>query len=127
LLWLAAGLAAAALLWLLLALALLLAGRRADAREVIAFVPDCVVLGRRLLGDRRVPRRTKLALALLVAYLAVPLDLVPDFVPVVGQLDDALLVALVIAYVARRSGRELVTELWPGSERGLRIVLSFAN
>ena len=87
------------------------------------FVPDCLVLFRRLLRDPRVPRRAKVALGLMVGYLAMPFDLVPDFIPVVGQLDDALLVAVAIAYVVRRAGRDVVEELWPGSERGLRVIL----
>jgi uncharacterized membrane protein YkvA (DUF1232 family) len=91
---------------------------------VAAFIPDCVVLCKRLLGDREVPRRAKLALVLLVAYLAMPFDLVPDFVPVAGQLDDAILVAVVLAYVARSAGPRRIEELWPGSERGLRVVLA---
>ncbi len=73
------------------------------------------------------PRRAKAALGLLVLYLALPFDLVPDFIPVAGQLDDALLVAAVIAYVVRRTGRGLVEELWPGSERGLRVVLALTR
>jgi uncharacterized membrane protein YkvA (DUF1232 family) len=81
---------------------------------------------RRLLRDRRVPRRAKVVLALLLVYLATPFDIVPDFVPVVGQLDDAILLAAAVAYVARSAGRELVEELWPGSERGLRVVLALA-
>jgi uncharacterized membrane protein YkvA (DUF1232 family) len=88
------------------------------------FIPDCVVLFKRLLGDERVPRRAKVALVLLIPYLAMPFDLVPDFIPVAGQLDDAILVALVLAYVVRRAGRGVVEELWPGSEGGLRIVLA---
>jgi uncharacterized membrane protein YkvA (DUF1232 family) len=87
-------------------------------------VPDCVVLFRRLLGDERVPRRAKVALALLLVYLVIPFDLVPDFIPVAGQLDDAILVAVALAYVARSAGRELIEQLWPGSERGLRVVLA---
>jgi Uncharacterized conserved protein len=63
-----------------------------------------------------VPRRAKVALVLLIPYLAMPFDLVPDFIPVAGQLDDAILVALVLAYVVRRAGRGVVEELWPGSE-----------
>jgi uncharacterized membrane protein YkvA (DUF1232 family) len=90
-------------------------------------VPDCATLFKRLLGDGRVPRRAKVALALLLLYLVTPFDLVPDFVPVVGQLDDAILVAAVLAYVARSAGREVVEELWPGSDRGLRVVLVFAS
>lgn len=72
------------------------------------------------------PRRPKLALALLVAYLVLPFDLVPDFIPVAGQLDDALLVAAALAYVVRRAGREVVEELWPGSGRGLQVILALA-
>jgi uncharacterized membrane protein YkvA (DUF1232 family) len=90
------------------------------------FVPDCAVLFKRLLKDSRVPARAKLALALTIPYLASPIDLIPDFIPVLGQLDDALLVAAVFGYVARSAGRELVTELWPGSEYGLEIVLALS-
>jgi uncharacterized membrane protein YkvA (DUF1232 family) len=82
------------------------------------------VLLKRLLRDRRVPRRAKLVLALVIPYLASPIDLIPDFIPVLGQLDDALVVAFAVRYVARAAGREVVAELWPGSERGLRIVLA---
>ena len=78
---------------------------------------------RRLLGDERVPRRAKLALALLVPYLVMPIDLIPDVIPVLGQLDDALLVLAAVAYVVRVAGPDVVRELWPGSEDGLRAVL----
>ncbi|MFN2472153.1 MAG: YkvA family protein [Gaiellaceae bacterium] len=90
-------------------------------------MPDCAVLVKRLLRDPRVPRRAKLALGALIPYLAVPIDLVPDFIPVLGQLDDALLIAAALAYVARVAGREIVRELWPGDERGLRVVLALAR
>jgi uncharacterized membrane protein YkvA (DUF1232 family) len=106
---------------------LLALGRGRDAQDVARFIPDCILLFKRLLGDPRVPRRAKLAIALLVPYLALPFDVVPDFIPVAGQLDDAILVAAVIAYVVRRAGREVVEELWPGSERGLRVVLTPAS
>ena len=84
------------------------------------------MLFRRLLGDRRVPRSAKATLALVVPYLLSPIDLIPDFIPVLGQLDDALIVVVVFGYVARRAGRRVVEELWPGTERGLRVVLSLA-
>jgi uncharacterized membrane protein YkvA (DUF1232 family) len=106
--------------------ALVVLGRREDARELAGFIPDCIVLFRRLLADGRVPRRAKVALALLLLYLVTPFDLVPDFIPVAGQLDDAILVAVVLVYVARSAGRNLIEELWPGSERGLRVVLALA-
>ena len=90
-------------------------------------MPDCAVLFRRLLRDQRVPRRAKATLVLVIPYLVMPFDLIPDFIPVLGQLDDALLVAAVFGYVARTAGREVIEELWPGSERGLRIVLALAR
>jgi uncharacterized membrane protein YkvA (DUF1232 family) len=77
--------------------------------------------------DPRVPRHVKATLGLVVLYLLMPFDLVPDFIPVAGQIDDAILVAAALAYVARSAGRELLEELWPGSERGLRVVLAFAS
>ncbi len=97
------------------------------AREIAAFLPDCAVLIRRLLRDERVPRRAKVALWLLLPYLASPIDLIPDFIPVLGHLDDAVLVAAALAYVVRRSGREVVEELWPGSDGGRAAVLRLAR
>jgi uncharacterized membrane protein YkvA (DUF1232 family) len=123
-LWLPIGLGAALTLWLLLVGALLAFGRKEEARELVAFIPDCVILVKRLLGDPRVPQRAKLILISLFVYLAMPFDLVPDFIPVAGQLDDAILVAAVLAYVVRTAGREVVEELWTGSERGLRALLA---
>jgi uncharacterized membrane protein YkvA (DUF1232 family) len=125
-LWLLVALGVTFALWLLLIALLLVLGRHRDAKDVARFIPDCVVLFKRLLGDPRVPRRAKLAIALLVPYLAMPFDLVPDFIPVAGQLDDAILVAAVIAYVTRKTGPGVVEELWPGSERGLRVVVALA-
>jgi uncharacterized membrane protein YkvA (DUF1232 family) len=102
---------------------LAIAGRGTDARAIARLIPDCVVLGRRLLGDPRVPLRHKAALGLLVAYMAMPIDLVPDFIPVVGYLDDAVLLVLTLRSLVRSSGPELLREHWPGSGRGLAIVL----
>ena len=96
----------------------------AKAREVARLIPDCVVLVRRLASDKRVPRRRRWALAGLAAYLLSPIDLVPDFIPVAGQLDDAILVVIVLRGVLRAAGPELVAEHWPGSERGLDLLLT---
>jgi uncharacterized membrane protein YkvA (DUF1232 family) len=74
-----------------------------------------------------VPLRAKAPILLLVPYLGSPIDLIPDFIPVLGQLDDAILVAIVLAYVVRVAGRDVVTEVWPGSDRGLRTVLALAK
>lgn len=72
------------------------------------------------------PRRAKVMLVLAIPYLASPIDLIPDFVPVIGHLDDALVVGLVAAYVVRTAGRDLVAELWPGSPAGLRALTALA-
>ena len=125
-LWLGIALGATFALWLVLVILLLLLGRRRDARDLARFIPDCIVLFKRLLQDPRVPRRAKVAVALLSPYLALPFDLVPDFIPVAGQLDDAILVAATIAYVARSAGRGVIEELWPGSDRGLRVILALS-
>jgi uncharacterized membrane protein YkvA (DUF1232 family) len=103
------------------------AGRRTDARALAGFVPDCVVLLTRLVRDPRVPRRSKVLVAALLPYLALPFDLIPDFIPVVGQLDDAILVALVLRRVVLRTDPELLRELWPGPEASLQIVLRLSR
>jgi uncharacterized membrane protein YkvA (DUF1232 family) len=103
-------------------LLLVAAGRRVEARAVAGFVPDCLVLFRRLVGDPAVPRRRKLVLAAMVVYLASPIDLVPDFLPGIGQLDDAILVALVLRYVLRAGGGELLSEHWPGPANSLQLL-----
>jgi uncharacterized membrane protein YkvA (DUF1232 family) len=118
----AIGLGACLLLWALAVAALALAGRGADARALARFVPDCVVLFRRLLGDERIPRRRKLALVALLGYLASPIDLVPDFIPLVGQFDDALAVVLVLRFVLRAADDHLLAEHWPGPPRALALL-----
>src|SRR3954464_9205952 len=103
------------------------AGRTPPRRPRLAgFIPDCLVLFRRLLGDDRVPRRSKLLLIALVGYLAMPFDLVPDFIPVAGQLDDAIIVALVLRSVLRGAGPDLLREHWPGPAVSLNTLLRLA-
>jgi uncharacterized membrane protein YkvA (DUF1232 family) len=102
-------------------------GRTADARALARFVPDCVVLFRRLLSDPRISRGRKLLLLGLVAYLSMPLDLIPDFIPFAGQLDDAIIVALVLRHLVRTGGEPLLRELWPGPERSLTLILRLAR
>lgn len=106
---------------------LVIAGRRRDAVGLARFIPDCIVLFKRLLGDPRVSRPRKALVALLVAYLAMPFDLVPDFIPVAGQIDDAILVAVVLRAVLRGSGPALVSEHWPGPEESLAFVMRLAS
>src|SRR6476660_4754092 len=102
-------------------------GRREDARAFATFIPDCIVLVTRLARDPRVPRRRKLLLVALVAYLGLPFDLVPDFVPVAGQLDGAIIVALVLRSVVRAGGEPMLQELRPGPEQSLRLILRLAR
>jgi uncharacterized membrane protein YkvA (DUF1232 family) len=108
-------------------LALVVAGRRESARALAGFIPDCIVLCSRLLRDPGVPRRKKLLLVALTGYLALPFDLVPDFIPVAGQLDDVVIVALVLRSFLRSGGEPLVRAHWPGPERTLALILSLAG
>jgi uncharacterized membrane protein YkvA (DUF1232 family) len=126
-LWLVVVLGAVVLLWLALVVVLLVAGRRDEARALAGFIPDCLVLIARLMSDPSVPRRWKLLLAGLVGYLALPFDLVPDFIPVAGQLDDVLVVGLVLRRFLRSGGEQLVRQHWPGPEQSLGIVLRVAG
>jgi uncharacterized membrane protein YkvA (DUF1232 family) len=106
---------------------LVIRGRPEDARALATFIPDCIVLVTRLARDPRVPRRRKLLLIALVAYLSLPFDLVPDFVPVAGQLDDAIIVALVLRHFVRAGGEPIMRELWPGPEQSLALILRLAR
>jgi uncharacterized membrane protein YkvA (DUF1232 family) len=107
-------------------IALALAGRDADARALARFVPDCVVLFKRLLTDPRVDWWRKALLVVVLVYLASPIDLVPDFIPVAGQLDDAILVVLALRVLLRGSGPHLLAEHWPGPRQSLMVILRFA-
>jgi uncharacterized membrane protein YkvA (DUF1232 family) len=125
--------------WLLISLGVVIAvyaafvfwlvalGRRDDARALATFIPDCIVLITRLGREPRVPRRRKFLLFALVGYLALPFDLVPDFIPVAGQLDDVIVVALVLRHFVRAGGEPLIRELWPGPERSLALILKLAQ
>lgn len=106
---------------------LALAGPGTSARAVAGFIPDCIVLFRRLLGDARMPRRHKALLVGLLGYLALPVDLVPDFIPVAGQLDDAIVVALTLRAILRDGGPEIVEEHWPGPRSSLSLILRLAG
>lgn len=102
---------------------LVVAGRRDDARAVARLVPDCVVLARRLLADPRVPAPRRLMLGGLVVYLLSPIDLVPDVLPGVGLLDDAVLVVVVLRAIARSAGPLVIVDNWRGHPRGLQLLL----
>ena len=125
--WLLIALGIFVVLWAGFVALLFASGRRHEARALARFIPDCIVLVNRLLHDARVPRRRKRLLLALVGYLALPFDLVPDFIPVAGQLDDAIIVALVLRHFLRAGGAPLIAELWPGPEQSLALILRLAR
>jgi uncharacterized membrane protein YkvA (DUF1232 family) len=125
--WLLVGVGVSVVVYAAFVIWLVLVGRRDAARAFATFIPDCIVLVTRLARDPRVPRRRKLLLLGLAGYLALPFDLVPDFIPVAGQLDDAVIVALVLRSFVRSGGEALVRELWPGPEHSLRLILQLAT
>jgi uncharacterized membrane protein YkvA (DUF1232 family) len=124
--WSLVGIGAFLLVYAALVLALVIAGRRESARALAGFIPDCVVLCSRLLRDPRVPRRKKALLVALAGYLALPFDLVPDFIPIAGQLDDVVIIALVLRSLVRGGGEPIVREHWPGPDASLGLVLRLA-
>lgn len=116
-------LAIAAAAWLAAVLLLFLAGKRSVARELVVLLPNLLALFRGLLGDPRVPRGTKLWVGFAVAWLISPIDLIPEFVPIAGPLDDAIVAALVLRHVLKRAGREVVESHWRGHSATLRLIL----
>lgn len=124
-------LAGVLLLWLALVVVLGVqqrrTGRGVDWREVARLVPDVVRLVRRLAADPAVPRGTRWSLYALLGYLLLPVDLVPDVVPVLGYADDAVVVAIVLRLAVRRAGVAAVERHWPGTPAGLRSVLALVG
>jgi len=114
--------------WLLL-LALLWRARPDElgAREALRLLPDVVRLVRRLAADRSLPRGVRLRLWALLVYLLSPLDLVPDFLPVIGYADDVVVVAWTLRSVVRRAGYEALERHWPGQPAGLAVVSRLAG
>ena len=84
------------------------------AKDLAAFLPNCVTLVRRLRRDPRVPRRAKVAVVLAGLWVASPIDLIPEFLPVIGPLDDVVVVALALRYAGRRVPRAVLVDAWPG-------------
>jgi uncharacterized membrane protein YkvA (DUF1232 family) len=108
------------LLWLALALSLWLAKPDdASLRDAMRLLPDVLRLLKRLAADPAMPKAVRIWLMLLFVYLAMPIDLIPDFVPVLGYADDAIIVAVVLRYITRKAGADAVEKHWPGTPDGL--------
>jgi uncharacterized membrane protein YkvA (DUF1232 family) len=128
LLAIAAGLLA---LWLVM-LALLWRAQRhtpdkAHMRDAVRLVPDVVRLLRRLAGDPTLPRSIRFRLWLLLIYLISPIDLIPDFIPILGYADDAIIVAIALRSITRRAGPGALERHWPGRPEGLATLLILAG
>jgi uncharacterized membrane protein YkvA (DUF1232 family) len=92
-------------------------------KDLAGFLPACLTTVRRLRNDPRVPRRAKVAILLAGLWLLSPIDLLPEFLPIIGPLDDVLVIALALRYAARRVPREVLLEAWPGERRLLERLL----
>ncbi|GAB7006189.1 DUF1232 domain-containing protein [Nocardioides sp. AN3] len=119
------------LVWLLLIIALYVGSRRSavklSATDVLRLLPDVLRLVKRLAVDRSLPRRVRWSLWGLLGYVVLPIDLVPDFLPVVGQLDDVIVVVIVLRGVIRAAGSATIERHWPGTPEGLHVVLSVSG
>jgi uncharacterized membrane protein YkvA (DUF1232 family) len=119
------------LLWLALLTTLWITRRnssdQATLREILRLLPDVIRLMRRLATDHDLHRGVRVRLWLLLGYLLFPFDLIPDFVPLLGYADDALLVALVLRSVTRRAGADALARHWPGTPAELRTVQRLAG
>ncbi|WP_326835156.1 DUF1232 domain-containing protein [Amycolatopsis rhabdoformis] len=114
---------AVVLAWLALVVVLIIARPRGSLlREALRVLPDLLRLLRRLAADPELPRGVRIRLALLLAYLALPIDLIPDIIPVLGYADDAIVVTAVLRSVVRRAGLETVRAAWPGTDDGFAAV-----
>ena len=98
-----------------------------NLKNALRLLPDVVRLFRRLASDRAVSRGVRVRIWLLLAYLACPIDLVPDFIPVIGYADDVVVVAIVLRSVVRRAGPDVVTERWSGTPEGLAALRRIAG
>ena len=90
-----------------------------DMKDALRLLPDLIRLAKRLATDPDTPRGVRIRLALLLGYLALPIDLIPDFVPVFGYADDAIIVAIVLRSATRRAGPDALAKHWPGTPEGL--------
>ena len=112
--------AALAVIWLALAVTLWIV--KPDAvrlKDILRLLPDVLRLLKRLATDPQLPRRIRIVLVVLLAFIASPIDLIPDFIPVIGYADDVVITVLVLRWVSRAAGSDALAEHWPGTPDGL--------
>ena len=114
-------------IYLVLVIGLILSGRRVAAKELATLLPNLILLFKDLLRDERVPRRSKIALGIAAVWLLSPIDLLPEFLPVIGPLDDAVVAALVLRYLVKRSGPDVMRDHWRGEPATLDTILRAAG
>ena len=121
------GLAITAAVYLLVVAVLFVIGRRTAAKEIALLLPNLVVLFKGLAGDPRVSRRSKSLLLLGVVWFASPIDLIPEFIPILGPLDDAVIAALVLRHIVRKAGPDIVAQHWRGDATTLQRLLRYSR
>lgn len=114
-------------IYVALVVGLLVSGRKLAAKELAALLPNLVRLFKDLAGDARVPRRAKVVIAVAAVWLVSPIDLLPEFLPVLGPLDDAVVAALTLRYLVKRAGADIVREHWRGDAATLDAILRIAR
>src|SRR3954465_1552109 len=118
-------------IWVALAATLVVqqrrAGREVDVRSILRLVPDVVRLIRRLAADPAVPRGTRWWLYGLLAYLILPIDLIPDFIPGIGYADDAIITVVALRFAVKHAGFDALERNWPGTPTGLTSLLTLAG
>ena len=125
--WFMIGALALLAIWLVAVAVLLLMGRKTLARELITLLPNLIRLFRGLLSDARVPRSSKVLLVLGALWLASPIDLIPEFLPGIGAIDDAVIAGLVLRHVVKRAGPDVVRDHWLGDPRTIGVLLRAAG
>lgn len=125
------GIASLIIIWLILIMVLWVEQRkyphRATLVDLLRLAPDVVRLLRRLATDQTVPLGVRIWLGILLIYLLSPIDLVPDFIPVLGYADDALVVVIALRFATKKAGGDAVSHHWPGTRAGLAAVLRLAG
>jgi len=119
--------AVVAALWAMAIAALWIFGRKLAAKQLARAIPDLVALCRGLMGAPRVPFGSKVLVGAALAWVLSPIDLVPEFIPVLGPLDDVIVVGLVLRHLVKRAGPDVVQAHWRGDPRVLRTALRLAG